>query len=115
MENRLQASELIVLLHTHGLDLLAHIEAATRAVHEIQRHLSILRQQPDEALRGDALHAIRQNAETLLRDQEGISSTLREVQMLAAALCPERRRMQQFVLWDRRRRAGASGQSPASS
>jgi hypothetical protein len=105
MENRLHPSQVIVLLQTHAFDLLADVEAAARAVREIQRQISILKERPDDAARADPLHAIRESAAALLMDHDGFCSTLREVQMLAAQLSPERRHVDQFVMWDRRRHA----------
>jgi hypothetical protein len=105
MEKRLHSADVIVLLQTHGFDLLAQVEAAARCVHDVQRQVAILKEQPDEAARADALHAIREDASMLLMDNDGFCSTLREVQSLAAQLSPERRHAHQFVMWDRRRRA----------
>jgi hypothetical protein len=115
MEYPLQPSHVIVLLQTHGFDLLAHVEAATRAVREIQRQVITLKEQTDTDVRADALHAIRQNAAALLVDHEGFCATLRDVQMLAAQISPERRRTQQFVMWDRRRRGHSADQLRASA
>ena len=98
-------AEVIVLLQTHGYDLMAQVEASARCVRELQRQIAILKEPSTDAARGDALHAIRQNAATLLTDSEGLYATLREVQTLAAQISPERRHTDQFVLWDRRRRA----------
>ena len=105
MEKRLQPSDVIVLLQTHGFDLMAQVEAAARCVRDVQHQVAILKEQPDEAARADALHAIRVDAAMLLMDNDGFCSTLREVQALAAQLSPERRHTHQFVMWDRRRRA----------
>jgi hypothetical protein len=105
MENHLQAPELIVLLQTHGFDLMAQAEASARGVRDIQYHIAALKAPCDETARADALHAIRQNASMLLLENDGFCVTLREVQALAARLSPERRHTHQFVMWDRRRRA----------
>jgi hypothetical protein len=105
MEKQLHSSEVIVLLQTHALDLIAQVEASARHVREVQRHAIALRQEPTDIARGDALHAIRENAAALLRDYEGFCATLRDVQELAAQLSPERRHTNQFVMWDRRRQA----------
>ena len=106
MENQLHSSAFIVLLQTHGFDLMAQVEAATRCVRDVQRQIVILKEEPDEASRADALHAIREDASLLLLDYEGFCSTLREVQALAAKLSPERRHTHQLVMWDRRHGAG---------
>ena len=115
MEYRLEPSAVIVLLQTHGFDLLAQVEAAARCARDIQPQVEILKGQPDEGTRGDALHAIREDASTLLLDNEGLCSTLREIQALAARLSPERRRTQQIVMWDRRRRAEPADRGSASA
>src|SRR5918997_2361134 len=114
MDNQLQRSALVVLLQTHGFDLMAQIEAATRCVRDVQRQIAILREDPDEGARADALHAIREDATELLVDYEGFCSTLREVQALAAQLSPERRHTQQFVMWDRRRRSHGADRETSS-
>jgi len=105
MERPLERSEVIVLLQTHALDLMAQAEASARHVREVQRHVTTLKQEPTDSARADALHAIRENAGALLMDHEGFCATLREVQELAAQLSPERRHTSQFVMWDRRRHA----------
>ena len=115
MENQLQRSALVVLLQTHGFDLMAQVEAAARCVRDVQRQVAVLKEDPDEAARADALHAIREDAALLLVDYEGFCATLREMQALAAQLSPERRRTQQFVMWDRRRRSHASDQETPST
>jgi hypothetical protein len=105
MEKGLQPSEVIILLQTHGFDLMAQVEASARSVREVQHHVATLKDHSDEGVRADALHAIQQHATMLLRDNDGFCTTLREVEALAAQLSPERRHMHQFVMWDRRRRA----------
>lgn len=105
MEKQLQPPDVIVLLQTHGVDLMAQAEAFQRCVRDVQRQVGILKTVRDDDVRGNALHAIRCNAATLLADSEGFCLTLREVQALAAQLSPERRRVDQFVMWDRRRHA----------
>lgn len=104
MEKQLERDEVIVLLQTHGFDLMAQAEAFQRSVREVQRQVGILKVNDDEDAQGDALHAIRTYAAMLLRDSEGFCATLREVQTLAARVSPERRHVDQFVMWDRRRR-----------
>jgi hypothetical protein len=103
MDKRPNQSDVIVLLQTHGFDLLAHVEAAARCAREVQYQVSLLKSATDETVRADALYAIRHNASTLLCEHDGFCTTLREVQTLAAQLSPERRHTQQFVMWDRRR------------
>jgi hypothetical protein len=105
MEKQLQPAEVIVLLQTHGVDLTAQVEAFHRCVRDVQRQVGILKTDRDDDVRGNALHAIRSHAATLLSDSEGFCLTLREVQTLAAQLSPERRHLDQFVMWDRRRHA----------
>jgi hypothetical protein len=104
MENPLRPAEVIVLIQTHGFDLMAQVEAFQRCVREVQRQVGILKTN-DEDARADALHTIRMNADTLLADSDGFCMTLREMQALAAQLSPERRHVDQFVMWDRRRHA----------
>ena len=115
MENRLQPSAVVVLLQTHGFDLMAQVEAAVRCVRDIQQQIAVLREQPEENARADALHAIREDASLLLMDNDGFCATLREVQALAAQLSPERRRTQQLVMWDRRRRVRSPGEGSAAA
>lgn len=98
-------SQVIVLLQAHSFDLMAQVEASARCARELQRQISILKQPVTDDARGDALHAIRQHAAELLGDSESLYATLREVQTLAAQISPERRHTDQFVMWDRRRRA----------
>ena len=105
MEKRRHPSEVIILLQTHSFDLMAQVEASARCVRDVQRHVVALKTADDESVRADALHAIQRKAELLLTENEGFSTTLREVQSLTAQLSPERRQTDQFVMWDRRRRA----------
>jgi hypothetical protein len=105
MEKRMPPSDVVILLQTHGFDLMAQVEASTRCARDLQRQITILKDSPSDAARGDALHAIRQYAESLLIDAEGFYATLRDMQTLAAQISPERRHSNQFVMWDRRRRA----------
>lgn len=98
-------SDVIVLLQTHGFDLMAQVEASTRCVRDLQQQIAILKEPNSDAARADALHHIRQHAETLLIDADGFYATLRDVATLAAQISPERRHTNQFVMWDRRRRA----------
>lgn len=105
MEKQLQPAEVIVLLQTHAVDLMAQVEAFQRSVREVQRKVGILKISGDDDAHGDALHTIRRNAAMLLSDSEGFCMTLREMQALAAQLSPERRHVDQFVMWDRRRHA----------
>ena len=105
MEKRLHPSDVIILLQTHAFDLLAQVEASARCVRDVQQQVAILKDPSDEAARADALYAIRQDASTMLIEHEGFCATLREMQSLAAQISPERRHVQQFVMWDRRRRA----------
>jgi len=104
MEKPLEPAQAIVLLHTHSVDLMAQVEAFQRCVRDMQRQVAILRASGGDAP-GDALHTIRKDAATLLSDSEGFCLTVHEVQALAAQLSPERRRVDQFVMWDRRRHA----------
>jgi len=108
MEKFLQPSEVIVLLQTHGFDLMAQIEASVRCVRDLQRQIAVLKDAGTDDTRADALHTIRQNASALLVDYDSFCATLRDVQTLAAQISPERRRINQFVMWDRRRRAASS-------
>ena len=105
MEKRLPPSDVIVLLQTHGFDLMAQVEASMRCVRELQRQIAILKDPSGDTGRADALHIIRQHAESLLIDADGFYATLRDVQTLAAQISPERRHTDQFVMWERRRRA----------
>ena len=105
MGDHLDPTGVVVLLQTHTYDLTAHVEAASRCVREVQRHIATLKESGEDDERADALHAIRENASVLLVENDGFCATLREVQLLAARLSPERRRTHQCVMWDRRRRA----------
>lgn len=105
MEMRLHPSEVIVLLQTHAFDLLAQVEASARCVRDMQRQVATLKAPHNDTAGADALHAIRQDASTLLLENDGFCATLREVQSLAAQISPERRHTDQFVMWDRRRHA----------
>jgi hypothetical protein len=104
MDQQLQPSAVVVLLQTHGFDLMAQVEAAGRCVRNVQSQIGILKESHDDTARADALHGIRESAADCLIEIDGFSATLREVQTLAAQLSPERRRTHQFVMWDRRRR-----------
>jgi hypothetical protein len=105
MEKRFQSSEVVVLLQTHGFDLMAQVEASARWVRDMQQQIGILKAPSDDTARADAVHAIRRDASMLLLENDGFSATLREVQSLAAQISPERRHTKQFVMWDRRRHA----------
>ena len=115
MDQTLPPSAVIVLLQTHGFDLMAQVEASARCVRNVQQQIGILRDAGDEAARAGALHVIRENASTCLNETDGFCATLREVQTLAAQLSPERRRTYQFVMWDRRRRPHVADPGSASA
>jgi len=98
------ATSSLVQLQAHGFDLMAQVEAFLRYVREVQQNVSVLKESSEATRRTAALHLIRKNASSLLRDCAAFCDTVREVQKLTETATPEQRVLSRPVAHERRKR-----------